>query len=104
MEPRNFRSTLGLINRSLSLLVRPSLKTLSASEVSDMRNLHSVLPKFAPILFLLSFISPSAFAQATYSQPRIAAAVNDAQTTVLRGNTHPLARPQFDVGPAPANL
>jgi subtilase family serine protease len=69
-----------------------------------MRKLRSVLPKFVPILFLLSFISPSVFAQATYSQPRIAAAVNDAQVTVLRGNTHPLARAEFDRGSAPATL
>ena len=37
--------------------------------------------------------------------PRIAAAaVNESQLTTLRGNTHPLARPEFDRGPAPDSL
>jgi len=31
-------------------------------------------------------------------------AVSEAQLTVLKGNTHPLARPQFDLGTAPATL
>jgi subtilase family serine protease len=37
-------------------------------------------------------------------QPRIVQRVDESQLTVLRGNTHPLARPQYDQGPAPANL
>jgi len=69
-----------------------------------MRKLYSALFQLALILVLLSLSSPRAFAQATYSQPRIAAAVNDAQTTMLRGNVHPLARAEFDRGPAPATL
>jgi hypothetical protein len=70
-----------------------------------MRNLYSALPKFVPVIVLFSLISPRISAQTSNAQPRIAAAaVNDAQTTVLRGNTHPLARPQFDRGPAPATL
>src|SRR5208282_2154389 len=63
-------------------------------------NTNKVLLAFA----LLSLVALRASSQATYSQPRIVAAVNDAQITVLRGNTHPLARPQFDRGPAPATL
>ena len=42
--------------------------------------------------------------QSTYSQPRITAAVNDSQLTVLRGNVYPLARTEFDRGLAPASL
>lgn len=53
---------------------------------------------------LLSLIVLRASSQATYSAPRINAAVDDSKLTVLRGNTHPLARPEFDHGPAPANL
>lgn len=34
----------------------------------------------------------------------ITQAVDEAQLTTLRGNTHPLARPQFDLGTAPASL
>jgi len=45
-----------------------------------------------------------AFAQANNVRSRITLAVDDAQTTVLRGNTHPSARPEFDRGAAPGNL
>jgi hypothetical protein len=63
-------------------------------------NTNKVLVAFA----LFSLVALRASAQATYAQPRIAAAVDDTKLTVLRGNTHPLARPQFDRGPAPASL
>jgi len=36
--------------------------------------------------------------------PLITQAVDEAQVTVLKGNTHPLARPEFDLGTAPATL
>lgn len=36
--------------------------------------------------------------------PRIAETINETRLFALRGNTHPLARPQFDRGAAPANL
>ncbi len=45
--------------------------------------------------------SPAALAP---SRPLITQAVDEAQRTVLKGNTHPLARPQFDLGAAPATL
>ncbi|MFZ1007028.1 MAG: protease pro-enzyme activation domain-containing protein, partial [Candidatus Sulfotelmatobacter sp.] len=41
---------------------------------------------------------------AALPQPLITQAVSEAQLTVLKGNTHPLARPQFDLGTAPATL
>jgi hypothetical protein len=37
-------------------------------------------------------------------RPLITQPVNESQLTVLHGNTHPLARPQFDLGTAPAAL
>ncbi len=37
-------------------------------------------------------------------RPLIVQPVNEAQLTVLKGNTHPLARPEFDLGSAPATL
>jgi subtilase family serine protease len=43
-------------------------------------------------------------AQSSNVQPRITAAVDESQLTTLRGNTHPLARPEFDRGPAPPSL
>ncbi len=38
------------------------------------------------------------------AQPLITQPVDETKLTVLRGNTHPLARPQFDKGAAPAAL
>lgn len=43
------------------------------------------------------------FAQ-DYNPPRITQAIDERQLTVLKGNTHPLARPEFDRGPAPPTL
>jgi hypothetical protein len=37
-------------------------------------------------------------------QPLIVQPINESQLTTLHGNTHPLARPQFDLGTAPATL
>ncbi|MGA9509284.1 MAG: protease pro-enzyme activation domain-containing protein [Candidatus Sulfotelmatobacter sp.] len=37
-------------------------------------------------------------------QPLITQPVDETQLTVLKGNTHPLARPAFDLGTAPATL
>src|SRR3984885_8121914 len=36
--------------------------------------------------------------------PLIVQPIDESQLTVLHGNTHPLARPQFDLGTAPATL
>src|ERR1700733_1924396 len=36
--------------------------------------------------------------------PLIVQPIDESQLTVLHGNTHPMARPQFDLGTAPANL
>ena len=36
--------------------------------------------------------------------PRIIQAIDESVVTRLKGNNHPLARPQFDRGAAPANL
>jgi len=55
----------------------------------------------AAAIFLTPFFTP---AQTSNIQPRITAAIDEANLTTLRGNTHPLARPQFDRGPAPASL
>jgi hypothetical protein len=37
-------------------------------------------------------------------RPLIAQPIDESQLTVLKGNTHPLARPEFDLGTAPATL
>ncbi len=38
------------------------------------------------------------------TQPLITQSIDESQLTTLKGNTHPLARPQFDLGTAPASL
>ena len=50
--------------------------------------------------------SPHAAAavQPLITQPLITQPVDESQLTRLTGNTHPLARPQFDLGSAPASL
>ncbi|HEX4001965.1 MAG TPA: S53 family peptidase [Candidatus Acidoferrales bacterium] len=63
-------------------------------------NTNKLLFAFA----LFSLVALRASSQATYSQPRINAAVDNTKLTVLRGNTYPLARPQYDRGPAAAAL
>src|ERR1700685_3365140 len=56
------------------------------------------------VLACLSFLPAGASAQTANIQSRITQQVNDSQRTVLRGNTHPLARPQYDHGSAPASM
>jgi subtilase family serine protease len=56
------------------------------------------------VLASVSFLAARASAQTSAVQSRITQDVNDSQRTVLRGNTHPLARPQFDRGAAPSDL
>src|ERR1700674_2354664 len=68
---------------------------------------------FATILIALaiacpptSFAQQSRQAQGARAAPRplITQPVDEAQLTALKGNTHPLARPEFDWGTAPATL
>src|SRR5271154_482909 len=53
---------------------------------------------------LFSLVTTCAFAQANNSQPRITQPVDATKLTLLRGNTHPLARAEFDNGAAPGTL
>jgi subtilase family serine protease len=53
------------------------------------------------------FFPPSAKSQTqtrSSNQPRIAAAIDEGQLTRLRGNTHPMARPEFDQGAASPSM
>ena len=60
--------------------------------------------------FLLSYslsITLPAGAQSlphSYAQPRIAKAIDESSLVTLHGNTHPLAQPSFDHGPAPVSM
>jgi subtilase family serine protease len=53
------------------------------------------------VLLVLPFAS---MAQTKYVAPRINGPVDEGTLTTLRGNTHPLARPEFDQGAAPSDL
>src|SRR5437763_238793 len=46
----------------------------------------------------------SALGQTAAVAPRVTEAVDAAKRVTLRGNTHPLARPEYDRGPAPDDL
>jgi hypothetical protein len=68
---------------------------------------------FLTVTLLASICCRPAFAQQPAAsqeaalaarQPLITQPVNESQLTVLKGNTHPLARPEFDLGTAPATL
>ena len=60
--------------------------------------------RFVALFTLLSIPALQASAQNTSVQPRITQAVDETQLTVLKHNTYPLARAEFDRGPAPASL
>ena len=55
------------------------------------------------LLTLLSIPALQAIAQTNDAQPRITQAVDETKLTLLKGNTYPLARPEYDRGAAPAS-
>jgi hypothetical protein len=59
-------------------------------------------------LFSMTLLCPPVLGQEAAAvaapQPLITQAIDESQLTVLKGNTHPLARPQYDLGAAPATL
>ena len=65
------------------------------------------LPSLAALIIGTASLAPSANAQAqaTVATPsRITQAIDEANVTTLRGNTHPLAQARFDQGAAPDSL
>src|SRR3981081_4165477 len=83
------------------------MRGISASAHKHL--LAAFLSLFAVVCCATSVAQDSAATQAAsgtpvLQRPLIVQPVNDAQLTVLKGNTHPLARPQFDLGTAPATL
>ncbi|MHB8527365.1 MAG: Ig-like domain repeat protein [Candidatus Acidiferrales bacterium] len=63
-----------------------------------------VCPTALTLFVLLLAVPKFASAQAGNQRPLITQAVNENKLTRLAGNTHPLARPEFDRGPAPPSL
>jgi len=64
----------------------------------------SRLPRVIGVLTLVLLFATNALAQQALRQPLINQPVMESQLTTLRGNTHPLARPQFDIGAAAPDL
>jgi len=62
--------------------------------------------QYRAILFPLSvvFLVHLAVGQSNVVPPRLNQAVDEARRTILKGNTHPSARPMFDLGAASADL
>jgi hypothetical protein len=73
-----------------------------------IRGLRSILAQFRRAAMLagaLALVAPlSAYAQSNAVRPRVTDRVDTSQLTVLSGNTHPLARAQYDQGAAQPNL
>jgi hypothetical protein len=55
-------------------------------------------------LFLLFLLTAAGLAQQVSPQPLITLPIDESQLTTLKGNTHPLAQPQFDVGVAAPDM
>src|SRR5277367_428435 len=66
------------------------------------RSVSAILVTF--VCSFLPLLAAPVSAQSANIQSRITQPVIESQRSVLRGNTHPLARPQFDRGAAPSNL
>src|SRR6266481_2770061 len=62
------------------------------------------LARISHVVLLLLILAAFASAQENNVRPLIVQAVDDSQLTTLKGNTHPLARAQFDRGAAPPDL
>ncbi len=56
------------------------------------------------LVSVLAFFVARAAAQTTNTTARITQPVDEKNLVVLKGNVHPLARPEFDQGPAPLDL
>jgi Pro-kumamolisin, activation domain/Bacterial Ig-like domain (group 3) len=81
------------------------MRSILAGRIRVHRVISSVLLR--SFLLTLSFSANSAAqggAQTGASRPLIVQAVDESELTTLKGNTHPLARPEFDLGTAPATL
>ena len=61
-------------------------------------------PLVALAAVILTLTLPAYTQQPSGIPPLITQSIDETQRTVLHGNTHPLARPQYDRGPAPPDL
>jgi subtilase family serine protease len=90
------------------LYFSPHLLDLSVSSIGDVANLRITnMPAkkwFFALVFFCSVSTLRLAAQVNTSTTRIAEAVNNGKVVVLSATVHPLARPQYDRGVAPASL
>src|SRR5262245_60704633 len=56
-----------------------------------------------PLVLCLLFCA-TASAQTSFVPARVTQAIDEKNLVTLQGNVHPLARPEFDQGPAPLDL
>src|SRR5579863_667153 len=72
-----------------------------------MRTLALSSRVLGSIVLLSAVFAASASAQVAVHSPqppRITQAIDESSLVTLHGNTHPLARPKFDRGPAPSSM
>jgi hypothetical protein len=69
-----------------------------------MRPTHTVTTRLITLFAFISIAALSTPAQTNQARSLVTSPVNEGQMLVLHGNTHPLARAEFDQGAAPANL
>jgi subtilase family serine protease len=69
-----------------------------------MRKLSGPAGKLALVFAVFLVAALSSWTQVSSIRPLITQPVDESKLTVLRGNTHPLARAEFDRGVAPDNL
>lgn len=62
------------------------------------------LPRSSFLAVCFCLFTLSTFGQQISSRPLISQPVVESELTTLKGNTHPLAQPQFDMGAAPPDL
>jgi hypothetical protein len=69
-----------------------------------MTRKRPAVPGLCTILIFILSCANQAAAQSQSAAPRITQAIDETNLVVLRGNTHPLAIPEYDQGAAPASL
>ena len=79
-----------------------SLRSPSVRNLASQLILLSALPGFVSSTTLCS--AQEAAPASVAMRPLITQPIDESQLTTLKGNTHPLARPVFDIGTAPATL
>ena len=84
---------------SVSVCERVCPGNIVPRTVRDLRRVFGQFRRAAAMAGAVALVMPLAtFAQTSAVLPRITVQINESNLTTLRGNTHPLARPQYDQG------